>query len=535
MLGLILLSLLLTSLPAMVWAVNLPLNKELTVRLSTVSEDGILSLVADTQATSDSSGKIVFSFTAVPDSTSAKFLLLQIIDGNAVLRQTIVPTAEPGKNIDLGISEVTDIQASIALKVAEISGRLTPLHLLLAQTMFRSPGFSQSDITEAGAAVVQAAAALEAKIAAEEGGTKLLPLFLKSVAASLDSAATFYRKSVDDALSLDPKLEAYRRGEAFADLMRSFINGGADAGIALDTLCTAFSAAGAAAEDSVKTLSPAAFEAIRAGFITGQTQCGAYRYIREYRDALTAVGILPDHFTGILIPLNFLDQQLTFNQIGFEGEAFSDTSLPDQQVMVLNEFNSFASHDLLLLKISLDYYQHFQNNESEYESFLTDIAARMSGMGGVMAGTTAASLKTYLDSNYFVVSGQNMLAAWNFLISAPAFSYTPIPGLTDQIVLPLVPPVAPDTGQFSGAYRDMILLAYDLTLLTYIQQSDFMVAENALPADPPAYLSLEKVSQIKNSDLLRRAMVRQNISGIDPVQGRVLVNLLQNLGEAAMR
>jgi len=532
---LILLTFLLSFLPAMAWPANLPLNKELTVRLSTVSENGGLTLVTDTKTTSDSFGKIAFSFTSVPDSTSASFLLLQIIDGDAVLRRSIVPTADPGKNIDLGISEVTDVQARIVLKAAEISGRLSPLHLLLAQTMFRSSGFSELDIEQGGAAVVSAAAALEAKIAADEGGIERLPAFLKSVAEGLARAAAFYRKSVDDAISLDPKVEAYRRGEAFDELMRSFIDGGAGAGIALDALCSAFSAAGAMAEDSVRILSPAAFEAVRAGFITGQSQCGAYRYLREYRDALTAVGIFPGHFPGILVALNFLDQQLTVNLIGFEGGAFSDSHLPDQPSMVQNEFNSFASHDLLLLKYSLDGMSNWNTDGTEYASLLADVAARMAAMGGVMAGTTAASLKTFLDSNPSGNSAQNMLAAWNFLKSIPVFSYTPVPGLADQIAVPLIPPASPDVAQFSGAYRDMLLLAYDMTLLAYVKQSEFLVAEDALPADTPAYLPLEIVRQIKNSDLLRRAMVRQHISGIDPTQAKHLVNLLQNVGEAAMR
>lgn len=531
---LILMALFLMYLPTLAYSASLPLNKELTVRLSTVAENGAISQVADTSATTDSFGKIEFSFTSVPDSTVADFILLQILDGDIILRHSIVPAADPGEHIDVGISEVSDIQTRATLKAAEISGHLTPLHLLMAQTMFRTAGFSLTDIAQGAAAVVAAATALEEKIATTEDGLIKLPVFLRFVATGLDSAAALYRMSVDNAISSDPNVEAYGRGEAFAALMRSFINSGADAGIPLDTLCTAFSAAGAAAEDSVRGLSPAIFEAVRAGFITGITQSGAYRFIREYRDALTAVGIFPGHFARISVILSFLDQQLTFNQSGAESDSFGNSTLLDQQAMVEAEFNSLATNDLLLIKISIDFFFSWQNDEPEYAQFLEAVASRMSAMGGVMAGMTPATLKAYLDTSTLGSSRQNMLAAWNFLETVPNFRYTPVPGLVEQISGTLTPPSPPDTSHFSGPYRDMLLLAYDMTLLTYIKQSESLTAESALPVNPPSLLPFETVQRIKENDLSRRTLVRQNISGVEPSVARTLVNLMQSIGSVVV-
>jgi hypothetical protein len=61
----------LTLFSTMAWSANLPLNKELTVRLSTVASAGALAQVADARATTDALGKITFSFASVPDSTVA--------------------------------------------------------------------------------------------------------------------------------------------------------------------------------------------------------------------------------------------------------------------------------------------------------------------------------------------------------------------------------------------------------------------------------------------------------------------------------
>lgn len=147
-----------------------------------------------------------------------------------------------------------------------------------------------------------------------------------------------------------------------------------------------------------------------------------------------------------------------------------------------------------------------------------------------MAEMTPTSLKAYLDTSSLGSSRQNMLAAWNFLATAPSFRYTPVAALAEQIADTLTPPPAPDTSQFSGPYRDMLLLYYDMTLLAYIKQSESLVAESALPVTPPSCLPLDVVHQIRENDLSRRIIVRQHISGVDPAVGSTLTNLLQNMG-----
>jgi hypothetical protein len=507
----------------------LPFNRELTVRLSTVTADGILMQVADARATPDALGKIRFTFAFIPDSTVASFLHVQIIDGNAVLRQGIVPAPSPGGTIETGISEVTDVQARVALKTAAVSGRLNSLHLLLAQTMFRSPGFSQSDTEMGGAAVAAAAEALEGVITTDSGGAGRLPAFMKAIAEGLGDAAALYRHSVDDAVWFDEKVEAYRRGETLAMLMQSFVNAGANAGIPLDTLSTAFVAAGAAAEASLVDLSPAAIEAVRAGFITGMVQCGVNRYVRERADALTAVGVFPGRFGKVSAELYRLREIMMYYQKSEEGTLFGTSVLPNQLVAVGGEFNAFAQRDLTFLKYALELGSDWDvDPSSECALFLAEVAARMSAAGGIMSGTTPETLKAFFDND--TQPGQYQIAAWRFLTPSSPFSYSPVPGLAEQLTSP---PSPPDVGQLAGPYRDMALLGYDMTLLAMIRQAEFLAAENALPTDPPSWLSLDTVRRLNDNDLQRRAAVRQRIGGIDPATSRAIMNLLQSPIEVA--
>jgi hypothetical protein len=530
---LILMTVLLPVFSSVAWSANLPLNRELTVRLSNVVADGSLLKVADAKATTDALGKITFSFISVPDSTIASFLHLQIIDGDVVLRQSIIPATAPGDTIEMGISEVTDFQARAALKAAAISGRLTSLHLLLAQTMFRSPGFYQLDAEQGGAAVAAAAAAMEERIIAEAVGAERLPGMLQAVAGGLGKAAAIYRKSVDESLWFDQKVEAYLRGEAFAELMQSFVNVGADAGIPLDTLSTAFAAAGSTAEASVASLPPDAIEAVRAGFITGMVQCGTYRYVRESVDALTAVGIFPGHFSKVSVELTNLIDRTAYHQKATEGDLFGSSVFVEKQAAVVSEFNALAIRDLTFSKFGLEVHSDWITDPtSEYASYLTSVAARMSGMGGVMAGTTPDGLKAFLDSSYqLAFHRQFLLAALNFLTPSSAFRYSPVPGLAEQVASPLLAAAPPDVGGLSSPYLDMVLFAYDMSLLASIRQSEFSAAENALPADPPSWLALETIRSLYDKDLQRRATVRQHMYGIDPPAQLVIMNLLQPFGE----
>ena len=208
------------------WSMNLPLSKELTVRLSTLNSQGQSQTVSEIVAKTNSLGKIAFNFPTVPSSSTTPFLHIQIMDGTAVLRQTIVPSPQSGGNVDVGVSEVTDLQARSLLKASAISGRLTPLHLLVAHALLRTPTISITNAESVGVAIAAGADAIAGVLATESLTPDQLSTFMTSLSKGLVDAAAMYRKSVDDAVVFDQKVEAYKRGEAYAVLLQSLITAG---------------------------------------------------------------------------------------------------------------------------------------------------------------------------------------------------------------------------------------------------------------------------------------------------------------------
>jgi len=72
-----------------------------------------------------------------------------------------------GAAVDAGVSETTDLQARAILTAAAISGKLTPVHLLVAQALLRTPAISVANAESAGAAIAAGAEALAQVLASD--------------------------------------------------------------------------------------------------------------------------------------------------------------------------------------------------------------------------------------------------------------------------------------------------------------------------------------------------------------------------------
>ena len=87
-------------------ALALTANHSYTVQLATLSPSGQQTPVAQMDATTDSSGRLDFQFTDVPDTGTAPFLMVQIMDPaggqQQVVRQTMVPAPGAGQQCRWG-------------------------------------------------------------------------------------------------------------------------------------------------------------------------------------------------------------------------------------------------------------------------------------------------------------------------------------------------------------------------------------------------------------------------------------------------
>lgn len=543
----ILICFILIALPSVASSMNLPINKEMTVRLSTLSSQGQLQTVSDLVTKTDALGKITFNFPSIPSSTTTPFLHIQIIDGITILRQTIVPSPQPGANIDVGVSETTDLQARSILKAAALSGKLSPLHLLVSQTLLRTPTISTADAEAVAAAIDDGATAITNVLATDGLSSDQLHTFMNSLSNGLADTAAVFRKSVDDSVVFDQKVEAYRRGEAYAVLLQALIKAGADVGISLETICTAFTAAGEATEAAIESnpnINSIAKAAMRFGFVSGILNLSNYRMLKELAKSFNYVGVAAPTFEKLFNVFDLVLLNTTNRLKGTDGELLAYTLQNDLQALRVREFNALAIQDLMLLKMVMESYS--VEIISDSANLMLALTARMAGVGEVMSGMTPQMLMGILGRSastpplvfktigatttdfYVPALTPYELAAWSYVFQIPSFSYAPIPGLIDQ--LDTKPTTFPAYDRLLEPYKSLALLMTDLGMIESLRWQDQQVVEdynNANPLTPPRWYSLASVHQILEKNRQRYAVVHQHISGVSPEAQDALIYLLR--------
>ena len=97
-------------------ALALQANHDYTVQLHTISVTGQQALVEAMPATTDINGKLNYQFTDVPDSDTSPFLMVQIMDSDTMVRQSMVPAPTSGQQLQMGVSEISHSQTRAALQ-----------------------------------------------------------------------------------------------------------------------------------------------------------------------------------------------------------------------------------------------------------------------------------------------------------------------------------------------------------------------------------------------------------------------------------
>jgi hypothetical protein len=501
-------------------AMALTPNTTYMVKLSTVSPGGQLTQSATTSGTSDTNGKISFSFSNIPANSVSKFLMVQIIDGSgAVVRQAMVAAAASGSNINMGVSEVTDKQAKAMLKTITDAGSDSPTPLMLLMTMVRSGAITDADAQNFSPLARSAGSAFETFMAGNGVTATQLAAFKSNMLAAMLSTATKFKDSVDAAT---PALEAGKRGEAMSSLMDAMVKAAADAGISPNMMQIAFDEAGKAAENAAATapINTNVIMAMKTMFRLDAQQRQLRAEMRRYADAMTTLGASATHMQQFSTASAALGSAMMSAQVNYE-QMFTDPAVfPNTAAINTAEstmlgamqtsFNNFITTDAAA-------------SNTDITGMLSSMATRMSGMGGMMSGMTSTTLANMGIGKMMTVPGgalQNwtvMMASINdFILPGTQLTYTPSTTLSGQLTaLGVTPPTLPNFSQLADPYKSMLELQYDLMLVKLIN-----VQKLAQLGTTPTQAQL---AQLKEDALTMLAAIKQNITGPTDAQKDALV------------
>jgi hypothetical protein len=549
-------------------ALALPANKVLTVQLMSLSASGQISPARSITVTSDANGKVAFTFPNVPTSDVAQFLLVRILDGTDILRQSVTAAPTPNGTINVGISEVTTSQATSMIKAFADSHSSNATLSAMIMTMIRSGAISDADLLNVSPLARAAVAAFESFLEVN-GAAGTLPAFRANLIPAMRDFSATYKESVDvalianevsttnPALDLQNKaasnlLEAVKRGDAIARFLSAMVNAGVDAGISPSLIHAAFTEAGKAVEALSSPVSSDVVTAILANFRTGAEHCQLLAAMRSYSRALPFMNVTSGTrqplFANVTTaarqqPLNSAVQQfnnsvqlfnaaratlinaLVIAQESFE-QIFADpVFIPTSQNIAFAQDNL----NLTLQSILTNFIANTTASPGEITAIQSTLASRMAGMGGIMSGMSLGTLQSLGIGSLFTsptatsTNWQTMMVAGaNYVTPALPLIYTPSTAtltgiLTDPSNPPvIVPPPPTDFSRFADPYKSFLQLQYDLELLKFVN-----LKAMARASQPITQTTLAK---IKEDDLAMRNNMLQNISIIGTGNGPDLAN-----------
>jgi hypothetical protein len=329
--------------------------------------------------------------------------------------------------------------------------------------------------------------------------------------------------------------------------LQGLITAGREAGINLETISTAFAAAGGAVETTLEAtpdITPLIRAHMRLGYISAIINLRNFREMQSLLTSLGIVGITPPRYEQIFNIIDLVLNNTISNQRAREGGLLTASYITDIQELRIQEFSALASQDVLLMKIGMEFYNATVVS-SEYGDKMLELTGRMAAMGGVMTGMTPEmllgilgrpitispllkTLQTALVTAPVPTLLPFELAAWSYINREPGFRYSPIQGLADPLATPIT---SPTLDRLAEPYRSMALLMSDLGVVGNLRGQDQKAADDysaAHPLDPPGWYPLATVHQILESDRQRLALVRQHISGVSPEARDALICLINS-------
>ena len=497
------------------------------VKLSTVSPAGRLMEAATTSGISDASGKLSFHFANVPTNSAARFLMVQVADGNgAIVRQAMVPASTPGGTINMGISEVTDRQAKAMLKTIADAGSDNPTPMMLLTSMVRSGAISDSDAQSFSPIARNAASAFETFMTANGVTAAQMTALKVGMLTAMGDVAAKYRDAVNAAT---PSLAADQRGAAMTAFTDAVAKAAVDAGIAANLMPLALDKAAKAAEGAAANtpMDTNVIMAMKATLRMETAQRQLKAEMGSYGTAMTAMGATAVQMQQLSTASKALGSAMMSAQANFEQMFADPANFPNAAAISAAESTMLTTMQMMSANFTTT---DAAAPNSEITSMLNTMATRIGTMGGTMSGMTSTALSGMGIGRMTTAAGNGlhnwtvmMTAANNFVTADLPLTYTPSTTLTGQLAaLGGTPPTPPAFAQLADPYKSLLELQYDLMLLNLINARKLA----QLGTTP----TQEQLAQLKEETLAMTAALKQNLSGITDAQKDVLVTLSSPFG-----
>jgi len=502
------------------------INHDYSVQLHIVSASGQQTLVEEMAATSDINGKLNFQFSNVPDSNSTAFLMVQIMDGATLVRQSLAPAPTAGQQMQMGVSEISHRQTQAALQsiMGATSTGEASLRAMFPLIMIATGDMLDADADSFGAAAQDAATAFNSYLNMNSVSTTQMTSFHTELLAAMRAYTAANKSAVDDTVLSDA---AAHFGMASAQLMTAMMQAGNTAGIDPVLLAAAFDQAGQVMDSStaLASLSVGQFAAMQANYMSGTQHRQMLSQMSGYAAAMSVVGASASQTLALNTAMTSLQNTMHTAQQTFCQQAFGDPTMLPSQVTLDSALGTMQT----AMQSGFDNFNTAMSaNSTQISTMLASMASNMLGMGGMgggmMTGGTLSGLGLGMMQTTINGTLQNwstmMVAATNLLPSLTGMSYTPITTLTSQLsdLLPASMPTAPDLSLLpDGPDKSLLELQYDLMLTHLIS---IQMATNLDPLDQT------DLAAISAANLANRNMIMQGLSGPSELQKNTLIKAM---------
>ncbi len=508
-------------------ALALTANHGYTVQLFTLSATGQQTPVEQMDATTDANGKLNFQFSNVPDTGTAPFLMVQIVDSSnqQMVRQTLVPAPKADQQMQMGVNEVSYRQTQAALQAMQTaSSSNQALEAMFPLTMIPTGAISSGDAGNFGTAADSAASTFHNYLTQHGVTAGQMTSFQNGMVEAMRTFAADNRNVVNQT---DPGTAAGLYGRAGTQFMAAMFQAGDTAGIDPALLAAAFDHAGQAIDNSsaLGTIPAGAIAAMHGTYSAGAQQRQLLAQMSRYARAMPVVGATPDQTqTFTTARTNVQDAMVTARQ-SFCRQAFADpATLPDPTTID----QALSSMETAMQDAFDTFNADTTATPAQIDSMLTLMAGGMSsggmmGGGGMMDRSTLSGMGFGMMETDLGGASQNwttmMVAASNLVPSVPGMTYTPDPAALTSQLDPANVPTAPDWSQIpDGSYKSLLMLQYDLMLVHLI---DMQMAAGLTPP-----LTQADLASISAQDLANRAAIRQGLQGLSTTQVNALMAAL---------
>lgn len=305
-----------------------------TVTIGKINSNGTETVLSTSSAVvADSNGKITFSLTGVPDSTTCNFMTVVVKDSAGAIAQSgMAPCATAGTTMPLGVSPVTSKQTE-ALKAGFVAaGTDDPILAVFGLAAVRTVGITSAELAALATIVKNAISnpgGFTDYLTTTRGVTAAqLAAYRSAIVAQLNDVNSGYSKLLKDSVDATASTaDAAKRGEAAGLLMEILVKAATTAGFQQDYILEAFNAMGSIAVPAITaatpgTLSVTTAQGVNTSIGSGIQKSKTSRVIEKYSAALTTLGATGADVTQFQTAATTLSTSMQAAFSTFEQAAF---------------------------------------------------------------------------------------------------------------------------------------------------------------------------------------------------------------------